>query len=117
LTWPARVRRQLGYHTGADTRLYARLSGRGNLELFAELNSLPRKEASHRIADLTGVLRRGEPLDRQVRTLSTGNIHRTFSCALRRTKITRTLTHLQMNAAGECKLNEAKDAHSPPSFF
>ena len=73
LTWPARVRSQLGYHTGADARHYARLSGGDNLELFAELNSLPRNEASHRLADLTGVLGQGEPLDRQVRTLSTGN--------------------------------------------
>jgi ABC-type Na+ transport system ATPase subunit NatA len=61
------------YPTCGDACLYARLIGRDNLELFAELNSLPRKEASHRIADLTGVLRQGEPLDRQVRTLSTGN--------------------------------------------
>ena len=90
LKWPARVRRQLGYPTGADTRLYARLSGRHNLELFAELNSLPRNEASHRLANLTCVLRQWEPLDRELRTLSTGNIHRTFSCAHRRTKNTRT---------------------------
>jgi ABC-2 type transport system ATP-binding protein len=73
---PAKVRRRLGYHTGADACLYARLSGRENLELFAELNNLPRIEASHRIADLTGLLGLGELLDRQVRTLSTGNIHR-----------------------------------------
>jgi ABC-2 type transport system ATP-binding protein len=73
---PARVRRQLGYHTGADACLYARLSGRENLELFAELNNLPRNVASHRIADLTGLLGLGDLLDRQARTLSTGNIHR-----------------------------------------
>jgi ABC-2 type transport system ATP-binding protein len=73
---PARVRRRLGYHTGADACIYARLSGRENLELFAELNNLPRHEASHRIADLSGLLGLGELLDRQVRTLSTGNIHR-----------------------------------------
>jgi ABC-type Na+ transport system ATPase subunit NatA len=59
LTWRARVRRQLGYPTGADARHYARLSGCDNLELFAELNSLPRNDASHRFADLTACLERG----------------------------------------------------------
>lgn len=73
---PAKVRRQLGYHTGADACLYARLSGRENLELFAELNNLSRADASLRIANLTGLLGLGGLLDRQVRTLSTGNINR-----------------------------------------
>jgi ABC-2 type transport system ATP-binding protein len=73
---PAKVRRHLGYHTGADACLYARLSGRENLMLFAELNNLSRTDASLRIANLTALLGLGELLDRQVRTLSTGNIHR-----------------------------------------
>ena len=73
---PAKVRRQLGYHTGADACLYARLSGRENLELFAEFNNLSRAEASRRIGDLAELLGLGALLDRQVRTLSTGNIHR-----------------------------------------
>ena len=73
---PAKVRRQLGYHTGADACLYARLSGRENLELFAEFNNLSRADASRRIADLAELLGLGALLDRQVRTLSTGNIHR-----------------------------------------
>ncbi len=73
---PERVRRQLGYHTGADACLYARLSGRENLELFAELNNLRHADASRRIADLTDLLGLGALLDRQVRTLSTGSIHR-----------------------------------------
>lgn len=73
---PAKVRRQLGYHTGADACLYARLSGRENLELFAELNNLSRSETSIRIGNLTGLLGLDGLLDRQVRTLSTGNIHR-----------------------------------------
>jgi ABC-type multidrug transport system ATPase subunit len=72
----AQVRRRLGYHTGADACLYARLSGRENLELFALLNNLSRAETSRRIADLTDLLGLGSLLDRQVRTLSTGNIHR-----------------------------------------
>jgi hypothetical protein len=56
-------------------------------------------------------------LDRQVRTLSTGNIRRTFSWTNRRTKITGTLTHFQAKAAGDCKLNETKDTHLPLRFF
>ena len=72
----AKVRRHLGYHTGADASLYARLSGRENLVLFAELNNLSRADASLRIANLTGLMGLGDLLDRQVRTLSTGNIHR-----------------------------------------
>jgi ABC-2 type transport system ATP-binding protein len=73
---PARVRRQLGYHTGADACLYARLSGRENLELFAALNNMSRTDTLLRIAELTGLLGLEALLDRQVRTLSTGNIHR-----------------------------------------
>ena len=73
---PAMVRRRLGYHTGADACLYARLSGRENLELFAELNNLSRADASVRITELSGLLGLGGLLDRQVRTLSTGTIHR-----------------------------------------
>jgi ABC-type multidrug transport system ATPase subunit len=73
---PAQVRKRLGYHTGADACLYARLSGRENLELFASLNNLSRPETSRRIASLTDLLGLGSLLDRQVRTLSTGNVHR-----------------------------------------
>ena len=117
LTWPAKVRRQLGDHTGADACLYARLSGRENLDLFAELNNLSRNEAPHRIADLISLLELGEFLGRQVRTLSTGNIHRKFSWTLRRTKITGTRTHFQVKTARDCKLNETKDTHLPLRFF
>ena len=73
---PAKVRRQLGYHTGADACLYARLSGRENLQLFAQLNNLSRADTSRRIAELTDLLGLDALLDRQVRTLSTGNVHR-----------------------------------------
>ena len=73
---PAKVRRQLGYHTGADACFYARLTSMDNLRLFATLNNLTRAEASTRIAELTDLLGLGPLLDRQVRMLSTGNIHR-----------------------------------------
>ena len=73
---PARVRLQIGYHTGADACFYSRLSARENLVLFAGLNNLSGAEASRRIAELSGPFGLGEILDSQVRTLSTGNIHR-----------------------------------------
>src|ERR1700732_3500439 len=51
---PAKVRLQIGYHTGADFCFYSRLSARENLLLFAGLNNLSQVEASTRIAELTG---------------------------------------------------------------
>ncbi len=73
---PAKVRMQIGYHTGADGCFYSRLSGRENLNLFAVLNNLSREQTSRRIEELTDLFGLGPLLDRQVRTLSTGNIHR-----------------------------------------
>ena len=73
---PTKVRMQIGYHTGADSCFYSRLSARQNLDLFAGLNNLSRQDAFHRIAELTDLFGLGALLDRQVRTLSTGNIHR-----------------------------------------
>jgi ABC-2 type transport system ATP-binding protein len=73
---PSKVRLQIGYHTGGDACFYSRLSARENLLLFAGLNNLSGAEASMRIAELTGPFGLGDLLDRQVRALSTGNIHR-----------------------------------------
>jgi ABC-type multidrug transport system ATPase subunit len=73
---PAKVRMRIGYHTGGDACFYSRLSARENLLLFAGLNNLSDAEASMRIRELTGPFGIGDLLDRQVRTLSTGNIHR-----------------------------------------
>jgi ABC-type multidrug transport system ATPase subunit len=73
---PAKVRLQIGYHTGGDACFYSRLSARENLLLFAGLNNLSDAKASTRIAELTGPFGLGDLLDRQARTLSTGNIHR-----------------------------------------
>jgi ABC-type multidrug transport system ATPase subunit len=75
-TEPSKVRLQIGYHTGADSCFYSRLSARENLNLFAMLNNLSGVEASIRIAELTDLFGLGALLDRQVRALSTGNIHR-----------------------------------------
>jgi ABC-2 type transport system ATP-binding protein len=73
---PAKVRLQIGYHTGGDACFYSRLTARENLLLFAGLNNLSVAEASRRIAELTEPFGLGDLLDRQVRALSTGNIHR-----------------------------------------
>jgi ABC-type multidrug transport system ATPase subunit len=73
---PAKVRLQIGYHTGGDACFYSRLSARENLVLFAGLNNISAAETAKRIAEITGPFGLGELLDRQVRTLSTGNIHR-----------------------------------------
>jgi ABC-2 type transport system ATP-binding protein len=73
---PAKVRLQIGYHTGGDACFYSRLTARENLLLFGGLNNISDAEASRRIAELTEPFGLSELLDRQVRTLSTGNIHR-----------------------------------------
>jgi ABC-2 type transport system ATP-binding protein len=73
---PAKVRLQIGYHTGGDACFYSRLTARENLLLFGVLNNISDAEAGRRIAELTEPFGLGELLDRQVRTLSTGNIHR-----------------------------------------
>lgn len=73
---PAKVRLQIGYHTGGDACFYSRLTSRENLVLFAGLNNIPEAEALRRIAELAEPFGLGEILDRQTRMLSTGNIHR-----------------------------------------
>jgi ABC-2 type transport system ATP-binding protein len=73
---PRRVLRQLGFHGGSDASFYARLTAQENLRLFAALNNIPAPEAAGRIAHLADLLRLGPSMDRQVRTLSTGTVHR-----------------------------------------
>jgi len=73
---PERVLRQLGFHGGSDASFYARLTGLENLRLFATLNNLSAADGNRRIAHLAELLHLQPILDRQVRTLSTGNVHR-----------------------------------------
>jgi ABC-2 type transport system ATP-binding protein len=73
---PAKVRLQIGYHTGGDACFYSRLTARENLVLFAGLNNISEAQACARIAELSDPFGLAHLLDRQVRTLSTGNIHR-----------------------------------------
>jgi ABC-type multidrug transport system ATPase subunit len=73
---PARVRRHIGYHSGADFGFYGRLTGRENLEFFASMNGLPRHATAARITELTEHLGLAPALDRQTRGLSSGTINR-----------------------------------------
>jgi ABC-2 type transport system ATP-binding protein len=73
---PARVRARLGYHTGGDGGFYGRLTGRENLRFFAAMNNRTGAEAAAGIARAAEWLGLGEALDRPVRTLSTGMVHR-----------------------------------------
>lgn len=72
----ARAREQIGYYAGGDQGFYGRLTARENLQFFAAMNNLNRAEASRQIAQLTELMRIESILDRQVRTLSTGTVHR-----------------------------------------
>ena len=71
-----RVRSKLGYHAGTDHGFYPRLSARQNLLFFGQLNHLPAATARERIEVLAKQFGVEEPLDRQVRTLSTGTVQR-----------------------------------------
>lgn len=73
---PASARQRLGFHSGSDASFYARLSARENLRLFASLNNISRFEADRRVRQLAELLGLGNILERQVRTLSTGTVHR-----------------------------------------
>jgi len=72
----ARVRQQIGYHTGGDEGFYTRLSARENLQFFAAMNNLSGHVAEQRIARVADLMNIADILDRQVRTLSTGTVHR-----------------------------------------
>jgi ABC-2 type transport system ATP-binding protein len=72
----ARVRQELGYYTGGDEGFYSRLSARENLQLFATMNDLFGAEARRSVTRVVDLLGLGDVLDRPVRTLSTGMVHR-----------------------------------------
>jgi len=72
----ARAREQIGYYAGGDQGFYGRLTARENLEFFAAMNNLGRAESRRQIAQLTELMHVDAILDRQVRTLSTGTVHR-----------------------------------------
>lgn len=70
------ARRQIGYHTGGDEGFYGRLSVRQNLGFFAAMNNIMGADANRQIARAAARMEIGHELDRQVRTLSTGMMHR-----------------------------------------
>jgi ABC-type multidrug transport system ATPase subunit len=71
-----RTRSQFGYHTGGDEGFYARLTARANLAFFAAMNDIRSQEIRSRIASAAARMGIAESLDRQVRTFSTGMMHR-----------------------------------------
>jgi ABC-2 type transport system ATP-binding protein len=70
------VRAQLGFHSGTDGGFYSRLTARENLKFFAAMNNLFHLEAARRLEELTELMGLGAILGSQVRTLSTGQVHR-----------------------------------------
>jgi ABC-2 type transport system ATP-binding protein len=72
----AEARRQFGYHTGGDEGFYSRLSARQNLAFFSAMNNLSPAQTRTRIAAIAASMGIQDDLDRQVRTFSTGMMHR-----------------------------------------
>jgi ABC-2 type transport system ATP-binding protein len=72
----SQVRAQLGFHSATDGGFYSRLTSRENLNFFAAMNNLFDGEAADRIDELTQLMGMREFIDSQVRTLSTGQVHR-----------------------------------------
>lgn len=73
---PARVRRALGFHSGAEAGFYARLTGLQNLRFFASLRRIAKSESERRISEMSERLGLQKALDNQVRTLSSGTVQR-----------------------------------------
>ena len=72
----SQVRARLGFHSATDGGFYSRLTARENLNFFAAMNNLFDAEAARRLDELTELMGMGEFLESQVRTLSTGQVHR-----------------------------------------
>jgi ABC-2 type transport system ATP-binding protein len=69
---PRAVRRAHTDVVSEERSLYWRLTGKQNLQYFAALNDVPRREAKHRIADLLSLLGLDDVADRRVMYYSTG---------------------------------------------
>src|ERR1700674_5046653 len=72
----SKVRAQLGFHSATDGGFYDRLTARENLQFFAAMNNLFDAEAVGRLEELADLMGMGTFIDSQVRTLSTGQVHR-----------------------------------------
>jgi ABC-type multidrug transport system ATPase subunit len=72
----SQVRAQLGFHSAMDGGFYGRLTARENLKFFAAMNHLFDGEGARRLEELTELMGLEPFLESQVRTLSTGQVHR-----------------------------------------
>jgi ABC-type multidrug transport system ATPase subunit len=72
----SQVRAQLGFHSATDGGFYERLTARENLQFFAAMNNRFDADATRRLGQLTELMGMGEFIDSQMRTLSTGQVHR-----------------------------------------
>jgi ABC-2 type transport system ATP-binding protein len=73
---PGRVRARLGFHSGNDGGFYGRLTALENIRFFAATRNLFGPQADSRISELAELMGLRSFLGRQVRTLSTGQVHR-----------------------------------------
>ncbi len=69
---PAQVRRLLGYAPSGGTSFFPRLTGRQNLEYFASLHDVPRRQWRRRSEEAAVVFDIADALDRRVDTFSDG---------------------------------------------
>ncbi len=72
----SQVRAQLGFHSATDGGFYERLTARENLRFFAAMNNRFDSDAARRLKELTELMGMGAFIDSQIRTLSTGQVHR-----------------------------------------
>jgi len=73
---PARVRRALGFHSGAEVGFYGRLTALQNLRFFTRLRGLDSRDSERRIGEMVERLGLQSALNSQVRTLSAGTVQR-----------------------------------------
>jgi len=69
---PDAVRQEIGILFGGEIGLYDRLTARENIEFFAMLNDMDKKDIEKRIEYLTDILEMGEYIDRRVGQFSKG---------------------------------------------
>ena len=69
---PKEVRKNIGILFGSEVGLYERLTARENLEYFAQLNGMSKKDANERINTLIDKFSFKEYADKQVGTFSRG---------------------------------------------
>lgn len=71
MTNPLLARQKIGFLSGS-TGLYGRLSGRENIEYFAQLHGMSKSQITQRIAQLSRMLDMDSFLDRRCENFSTG---------------------------------------------